>query len=264
MTKAQIKNTFTFFGFLLALLVISNAVLLYINFRGGSLEGRTPSMKMIDERIAEFSKSEEFNTAVAGGIEAYIKANDPNTKKDELAKGVKPLQENDHIIGNPDAEILLIEYSDLECPFCTKFHATAQEVVDNSAGKVAWIYRHFPLNIHPGAQKKGEAAECAAKLGGNDAFWEFTDLLFEKGTRYPVADLATAAEEMGLDKVAFQDCLDSGEMADRVKTDLEEGAAAGITGTPGNILLNTKTGDVRVLAGAVPANVVQAAIGELE
>jgi len=88
--------------------------------------------------------------------------------------------ENDHIRGNTDAKVFFVEYSDIDCPFCKTLHVTMQSVVDNyDPGDVAWVYRHFPLtNLHPTAAVKAEASECIAELGGNDAFWDFLDILF--------------------------------------------------------------------------------------
>jgi len=84
--------------------------------------------------------------------------------------------EGDHIMGNPNAEVLIIEYSDLECPYCKRFGETMKEIVNESNGNVAWIYRHWI--VHPGALPKTGAAECVAKLKGNDAFWKYVDLVF--------------------------------------------------------------------------------------
>ena len=75
------------------------------------------------------------------------------------------MTKEDWVFGNRNAEIALIEYSDLECPFCKKFHPTAQQVVDEYKGKVMWVFRHYPLSFHANAQKEAEASECAAELG---------------------------------------------------------------------------------------------------
>ena len=85
-------------------------------------------------------------------------------------------EEGDHILGNPDAPIVVIEYSDYECPYCKNFDATMKQIVTESDGNVAWIYRHWP--IHQGSFEKLVAAECVAKLKGNDAFWKYSELLF--------------------------------------------------------------------------------------
>jgi protein-disulfide isomerase len=93
---------------------------------------------------------------------------------------VPSLLADDHIRGNPDADIALFEYSDFQCPFCTRVHATYKEVIDQYGDDVMWVYRHFPLtSIHPDAVPYAIGSECAASLGGNDAFWSFTDELFK-------------------------------------------------------------------------------------
>jgi protein-disulfide isomerase len=187
----------------------------------------------------------------------------------EKAKNVRRVaMERDHIYGNPDAEISLIEYSDFECPYCKRFHPTAKQVVEDSGGRVNWVYRHYPLSFHnPGAQKQAEASECANELGGNEAFWTYTDAIYARttsnGKGFPVSQLVPLAKEIGLDETAFQTCLESGRYTARVQEDFVEGSQAGITGTPGNILLHNETGEVRVLTGAVPIATVKAAIARL-
>src|SRR3990172_10709350 len=96
------------------------------------------------------------------------------------ADQVDKLRQDDHIRGDKNARMLLIEYSDLECPFCKRFHPTAQQLVDEYNGQVVWVYRHFPLDqIHQKADKEAEAVECAYELAGNDGFWKLTDKIFE-------------------------------------------------------------------------------------
>lgn len=84
--------------------------------------------------------------------------------------------EGDHIIGSPDAPIVIIEYSDLECPYCKRFGGVMKEVVAESNGQVAWVYRHWI--VHGGALPKAGASECVAKIKGEDAFWKYIDLVF--------------------------------------------------------------------------------------
>jgi protein-disulfide isomerase len=95
---------------------------------------------------------------------------------------IRPVSAEDHIRGNPNAPIVIVEYSDTECTFCSRFHKIMKQVMDEygKAGKVAWVYRYFPLDqIHPKARKEAEALECAAELGGNDKFWAYTDRIYE-------------------------------------------------------------------------------------
>lgn len=186
-----------------------------------------------------------------------------------LAKNVRPVdKQRDHILGNPDAEVSLIEYSDFECPFCKRFHTTAHELVAAFNGRVNWVYRHFPLGFHnPAAQREGEASECAAELGGNDAFWKYTDEIYARtpsnGKGLTTEQMLGLAEEIGLDRAKFSECLDSGRYTARVQEDLEEGASIGISGTPGNILRNNRTGEVLSRAGARPFESLKADIESL-
>lgn len=131
-------------------------------------------------------------------------------------------------------------------------------MVDSYDGRVNWVHRHFPLAFHnPGAQKQSEASECANALGGNAAFWRYADKIYERtrsnGNGFPVNGLLPLAEEIGLDTEEFRVCLETGRFAGRVLEDYNDGTNIGITGTPGNVLRNNRTGRVVVLAGAVPA-----------
>ena len=185
------------------------------------------------------------------------------------AKNVRPVSpDNDHIRGNPEAIISLVEYSDFECPFCKRFHPSASQLVENSSGKVNWVYRHFPLDFHnPGAQKQAEASECAAKLGGNEKFWRYSDLIYARttsnGNGFPITNLVPLAVEIGLDEKLFTQCLDGGQMRERVEKDYENGVMSGITGTPGNIFVNNKTGEVIAAAGTLPVRRLQRIVDEL-
>ena len=88
-----------------------------------------------------------------------------------------PITKNDHIYGNSKAPVVIVEYSDFECPYCKAFHSTLKKIIDESNGDIAWVYRHFPLHTH--SFEELAAAECVAKLKGNDAFWKYGDLLFQ-------------------------------------------------------------------------------------
>jgi protein-disulfide isomerase len=228
--------------------------------------------------MQELRNSDLMNEQIERGIRRYVeKQRDAKAaaqgrqrqQKAAAAKNVRRVSaERDHVYGNPDAEISLIEYSDFECPYCKRFHATAKSLIEKYDGKVNWVYRHFPLSFHdPGATKQAVASECAGELGGNDAFWNYTDGIYERtrsgGKGFPESKLIPLAEELGLDGAAFKECLISGRHLARVKADFAEGSRAGITGTPGNILLNNVTGDVRAQSGAVPLPSITAAVEQL-
>ena len=157
--------------------------------------------------------------------------------------GVPVVSADDHILGNPDAKIVIVEYSDFECPYCKVFHKTMHQVIDayGKDGKVAWVYRHFPIEqLHSKAKKEAQASECAAELGGNTAFWAYADRLFEVTPSNDNLDLAllpTIAEEVGLDKAAFESCLASTRHTDTVDTQYADIVSAGGRGTPHNVVM---------------------------
>jgi len=178
---------------------------------------------------------------------------------------IASVKSSDHINGNPKAPLTIIEYSDLECPFCKRFHPSMQRLVKEYDGKVKWIYRHFPLSFHLNAQKEAEATECANKLGGNKAFWAYLDAVIDRtkpnanGTGFELDKLVPLAKELGLNASKFKKCLDSGEFTEYVKGDIALGSSEGISGTPGNILIK-KDGSTSIIPGAVPYEDLQAAI----
>jgi len=171
----------------------------------------------------------------------------------------------DHILGNPDASIKLVEYSDTECPFCKRFHATMQRIISEygESGKVAWVYRHFPIDeLHSKARKEAEATECAAELGGNNKFWSYLDRLMEVtpgNNGLDPAELPRIAEYVGLDKNKFNECLSSGKHSQKVEEQVQSAVTAGARGTPYTILVDAK-GKLSIINGAQPYENVKAAI----
>lgn len=158
---------------------------------------------------------------------------------------VAPVDSDDHILGNPKAKVVIVEYSDTECPFCKMFHETMNKVMNEygEGGKVAWVYRHYPLPFHSKAPKEAEALECASKLGGIAKFWEYTNTLFKvtpANNGLEDSELPRIAKEVGLDETTFNACLSSGEMKARVDRDLASGQKAGVRGTPHSIILVDK------------------------
>lgn len=194
-------------------------------------------------------------------------ANAPSAPTPQAAAVAPKIDKNDHIRGNKNARIALVEYSDLECPFCKTFHPTAQKVVDEYNGKVMWVYRHYPLSFHANAQKEAEASECVYDQGGDDAFWKFIDAIYARttanGTGFALDKLASLAAEMGVSESKFTECLDSGKFAQKVKDQMTQGTKEGVTGTPGNILLDTKTGKTQIIPGAVPFDQIKPVLDEM-
>lgn len=190
-------------------------------------------------------------------------------KRREAAGAVRKVDSQDHVRGNPGATVVLVEYSDFECPFCKGFHPTMKRIMDEYGkdGKVAWVYRHFPLDsIHSKARKEAQASECANEIGGNDSFWAYADRLFEiapSNDRLDLALLPKIAEETGLDRAKFEACLAGdargGKYADHIEADAENAVAAGGTGTPFSIVI-AANGKTYPINGALPYEAVKSVI----
>lgn len=180
------------------------------------------------------------------------------------------LRTDDHVYGNPNADVLIIEYSDTECPFCKQFHKTMESFMSEqgNAGNVAWVYRHFPLDqIHPRARKEAEALECATELGGNETFWRYASKLFDVTPANNGLDpsvLPVIAAEVGLDISAFNACLSSGKFADRVDSDFVSGVTAGVKGTPHSFVWNRRTGEYRPMNGALPIQNIKSVLKSVQ
>jgi protein-disulfide isomerase len=166
-------------------------------------------------------------------------------------------------VGSRAAKVVLIEYSDFQCPYCARAaQETLPPVIDKyvKAGKVQVVFRHLPLSqIHPLAQKAAEAAECAGTQG---KFWEMHDVLFRNREKLDVDSLRVHSAEVGLDAARFGRCLDTGEMAAKVRRDAAEAQSMQITGTPTFLLGTLQPGDrvkiVRRATGATPQMLEQA------
>lgn len=180
---------------------------------------------------------------------------------------VTPPVEGDHVKGDlSKAEIVIIEYSDLECPFCKRFHPTTAQIVEQYGNKVALIFRHFPLDaLHKKARKEAEASECAAEQGGDVAFFKYIDRIFEitpANDGLDLAELPKIAETTGLDVPKFNACLSSGKFATRVEEQFQGGTKAGVTGTPTSFVLNKK-GIQESIVGAQPIETIKQTIDRL-
>ncbi len=171
------------------------------------------------------------------------------------------VKSSDYIRGSAEAPVTVVTYTDLECPYCKTFHPSMEQVMNEYPGQVRWIYRHFPLSFHVNAQKEAEGAECAGKLGGAEAYWEFIDKIFERttsnGTGFALADLYPLAAEVGVSESRFRTCLDQGEMASKVSGDLQEGSGYGVQGTPTSFVNGLP------VEGAVPYEQLKAVIDQV-
>ncbi|MEK7183142.1 MAG: thioredoxin domain-containing protein [Patescibacteria group bacterium] len=150
----------------------------------------------------------------------------------------------DHVRGDlKKAEVVIIEYSDFECPFCSRHHPTMLQVAEEYGDKVAWVYRHFPLSFHPQAEPAALASECAAE---QDKFWEYADELFLNQALLGDSYLKSLAGDLGLNQKKFDECLDSKKYQAVVDAQTGTGAAAGVNGTPATFI------NGQMVSGAVP------------
>lgn len=172
---------------------------------------------------------------------------------------VPPVASDDHIRGDKNAKVTMIEYSDYECPFCQRFHPTTQSILSEFGNQVRLVFRHFPLtSIHPNAQRLAEASECMAEFGGDKAFWAFTDAVFLTSD-YSEANLKSIAQKAGVNTTKFSECVSSGKYAQNVQQESDGGYAAGVSGTPGTFIID-KNGNAEFVSGAVPYDVLKAAV----
>ena len=171
--------------------------------------------------------------------------------------------EGDPSMGSKDAPLVLVEFSDFQCPFCARFNGTTLSQIREhyiDKGKLRHVFKDFPLPFHRDAQKAAEAAHCAGEEG---KYWEMHDLIFTNQRKLSLDDLTGYAGKLGLNGRDFKECLDGNRYASEVRGDLETGKKSGITGTPAFVLgrLN-KNGEVegRILSGAQPYVVFKTAI----
>ncbi len=177
---------------------------------------------------------------------------------------VRPVTSEDHIKGNPDAPIKIVEYSDYECPFCKRHHDTMNTIMNTygESDEVAWVFRHFPLDqLHPvKARTVAVASECVAELGGNDAFWKFTDGYFDVTLTNNRTDIEIVIPQLvtdiGIDTGAFQTCFESGKYDTHVQDDVDNAIATGGRGTPWSILIGAD-GTTYPINGAQPLAAVE-------
>lgn len=185
---------------------------------------------------------------------------------------VRPVSPEDHIVGNPDAPVTVITYSDIDCEYCKQFHEAMRKVMVDygDSGKVAWVFRHFPvIEAHPNAAMHAEAAECVASLGGNEAFWIFVDELHASAPvdrEFDPKGYPTVVESLGIPAADFERCVAGDAMEKHVGDDYDNAIAIGAAGAPFTIILIDGADSIPI-SGAVPyeamRQVVETALGRV-
>lgn len=193
-----------------------------------------------------------------------VAKNDPNQPVVDTTNKIDPVTDKDHIRGDIKAPVKIVEYSDFECPFCKKNHETLKAVVAKYGDKVAWVYRQFPIvQLHSKAPKVAMASECVAELGGNDAFWKFNDGYFAQTLSNDQTDIETLLPKLvanlGLDKKAYTDCVDSARYQDVIDANMADAAETGGRGTPWVIIIGAD-GKTYAVNGAQPQAMIEKTI----
>ncbi len=180
-------------------------------------------------------------------------SNEPSNPKPSTPTAVDiEVKDTDWYRGNKDAKITIVEFSDIECPFCTRHHDTMKQILEDYPQDVKWVFKHFPLDsIHPYARKASEASECAGEQG---KFWAYLDHLFDNQSKLSDNYFATAADEIGIDKNKLESCLKDGKYKKRVNDNYQEGIKLGVRGTPGNFINGVSK------PGAIPYSQIEAMI----
>ncbi len=186
---------------------------------------------------------------IAAGIYFADKGNNPPVQNNPTASttsediNINPVSSSDHILGDPNAPIVIVEFSDTECPYCKMFQTTMQTIMDTYGknGQVAWVYRYFPLDqLHSKSRNEAEAVECSNTLGGSTAFWKYEEEIYATTTSNNTLDssaLPVIAKDIGLNVSDFNTCLASNKYADLIQADEQDGINAGAQGTPYSVLI---------------------------
>ncbi len=214
----------------------------------------------LEAQIAQMEGNDAPTPAPSNKPSAEPKASGA-LSQDEIAA----VKKDTYIKGDKGADILWLEYSDLECPFCKRLHDSGaiSNLQKKYGKKLAFGFKHYTLPFHTQAIPGALAAECVGETAGSDKFFAFIEGIFKKGVpSQEVID--SVVKEIGLDAAKIKACADSKKFADKINAQQSEGSSKfGVNGTPGNVLINTKTGKYEVVSGAQPEANFTAAIERL-
>lgn len=167
----------------------------------------------------------------------------------------------DYYKGDVNADVTLLEYGDLQCPFCARYHETLNQVLTDYQGRVNVVFRHYPLSFHNNANTLANAAECIGEVRGATGFWKFLDYAFAANddiADYDMTDMEDMATNLGVDKTAFRSCMDESRYQSVIDSQMRGGTDGGVMGTPHTILVNHRTGRRVMVSGAVPYETLKA------
>jgi len=211
----------------------------------------------------------DMEAAIAAGIARHIaaqKQREADQKFEKYALAQDQVPDGKHIYGDLTARFTLVTFSDMECPYCKRFHDTPKQIVDASKGNVNWQFVHLPLDFHnPAAFDQAHAAECVAESHGNRAFFTFLDEVFKHsgGNGQGVANIGALVDGLNIPVDVFNDCMQSGKFGDKVRSHTQQAAKQGINGTPATFVVDNQTGKSLLVSGAQPAGAFMGVISRM-
>jgi len=211
----------------------------------------------------------DMDAAIQAGIARYIaaqKQREADQKFEKYALAQEQVPDGKHIYGDLKARFTLVTFSDMECPYCKRFHDTPKQIVDASQGNVNWQFVHLPLDFHnPAAFEEAQAAECIAESHGNRAFFAFVDDVFKHsgGNGQGVTSIDTLVDGLNIPVDAFSACMQSGKFGDKVRSHTQQAAHHGINGTPATFVVDNLTGKSLLVSGAQPAGAFMGVISRM-
>ncbi len=159
----------------------------------------------------------------------------------ETTDQILPVNIADHILGNPNAPIKIIEYADFSCSYCAQYQQTLHRIINDygPTGNVAWVFREFPLPSHPNALQEAQTAQCVAKTAGNDTFWKFADILF---ANQPIKEtqLGEYVHRAGANPTKVALCVSDNITNKRILAQRKNAEAIGVNGIPYTVILTPK------------------------
>jgi len=255
---AKSENKFSFSNFLNFLnehfsLIIIILIVLVAGFLGGSLWTQNQMLK-------------SGNT-----IKQADTLNDNEESADVMAlDNIPEFNDKDHFQGAKDADVVMISYSDFQCSYCQRWHPTLNALVEKYADKITFVYRHFSLGF-PYSDKLIQASECVAKDAGEEAFWKFTNDIYDKLSDQSIytlengnsvisdSSILSIATSSGASANQVQACLEKQETASIVTEMMTGAQSAGIGGTPATVIISKKAGR-EFIPGALPIEEVEATL----
>ncbi len=210
---------------------------------------------MISASILYMATSSARVDNSVGGSDEVAEDSEPKTAEVEILS-------DDPYIGGAEAQVVMVEFSDYECPFCQRYHLNTYPEIKSTfidTNKIGYVWKDFPLSFHdPLATQQAVAAQCVQRLAGSQKYFEYADKIFQTtqggGTGMEENLLNDLAVEIGVNKDEFDKCADNEETLAKVKSNIEAGTSAGIAGTPGFVIGVVEDGMVKgeVVSGALP------------